>query len=158
MNRIWSLVSLLVIVALGSVGLMYVADWLSVARIDTRAVAIDRVAAEMSSRAAIEQDGIPLARVVARIASEESLASLPLLLMDTRHVTEHKEAFVGRDLGVECVLVLRDMLDPYDAIRRVWIKDTTVVDTFRNVRPVSDVEGIAFRVPDVVLGGDPFPQ
>lgn len=158
MNRLWSLTSLLLIVALGSVGLMYVADWLAVARVDQRTVAIDRVAAHLSSRAAIEQQGIAMSRVLARLRAEPSLATLPILLMETEHVKEHKEAFVGRDLGIECVLVVRDMLDPYDAIRRVWINDSSVVETFKNVRPIADVDGIAFRVPDVVLGGDPFPE
>jgi len=153
MNRLTILVVVLLVVALASVGIMFVMDWVAEGRTDPKVVAIDRVEARFSSLAAIHQKGIPVGDVVRDIRKQSALSSVPVLAMSRTQIENTKKAFVGRDLGIECILVLTDVQNPYDAIRRVWVSDASVVDQFK----VDDgAQTVVFVTPLSVEGGDPF--
>lgn len=132
MTRLWSLVFVLVLIALGSVGLMYVADWISTARIDHRGVAVANVASEVAARAAIRDSGVPVSDIVQMVQSNRYLEKLPVLVMTTDDAKQYRDVINLRGLGIECLAILTDELDPYRGIRRVWVSDASMVQSFRS--------------------------
>jgi len=153
MNRVTSLAAVLLVIVFGSIGIMFVMDWLAESRTDPKVVAIDRVAARFSSYVAIQQAGVPIGNVVKDIRQQSALSSVPVLAMSRVQVESTKKAFVGRGLGIECILVFTDTENPYDAIRRVWVADASVVARYT----VTEREQtMVFVIPEVVEGGDPF--
>lgn len=132
MTRLWSLVFVLVLIALGSVGLMYVADWLATARIDHRGVAVSSIASEVAARTVIEDRGVSVSEILEMITSSRYLNTVPVLVMTTGDVDQYRDAINVRGLGIECVVILTDEIDPYRGIRRVWVSDASVVQSFRS--------------------------
>lgn len=154
MNRIWSLASVLGVIALICVGMMYIADWMTSVKWDRRTSALADVVSFVASRLAIDQsgEGVPLETVMGRIRSHRSLESIPVVFMTHSDVSKHPSSILmvsGR--GVEAVVVVVDEPDPYRAIRRVWVTDATLLLRYRTPE-----DRILFRVQDVVEGGDPF--
>jgi hypothetical protein len=69
MARVFSFVWILLTIALGSVGLMYVADWLASARVDHRGVAVADVASEVAARIAIEDRKLLVSEILDMVKS-----------------------------------------------------------------------------------------
>jgi len=154
MNRIWSLVLVLVTVALVSVGMMYLADWMTSIRLDRRTSALADVVSFTAARLAIDQseEGVELRTIISRIRSHRALESVPVISMTQTDISNNPLSIhmvPGR--GVESIVIVVDEPDPYRAIRRVWISDASLLDRYR---PVQDQ--LLFQMQDAVEGGDPF--
>jgi hypothetical protein len=157
MNRVWSLVWLLVIVALGSVGLMYIADWVSTNRLDRRQISVAAVASRMAALVVIERERVRLGQVLREIEAQRSLRGVPVLVMTSKDVRDHQSVINLRGQGIECVLIVTDYDDPYRAVRRVWVGETRVVTMYKNTRPPSAVDSVPVFEAPPVDGGDIFP-
>lgn len=156
MNRVWSLVWLLVIVTFGSVGLMYIADWVSTNRLDRRQIGVADVASRMAALVVIERERVSLGQVLRDLERHSSLRGVPVLVMTMKDVRDNESAINVRGQGIECVLIMSDLDDPYRAIRRVWVGDTRVVSMYGNTRPSGAVDTVPVFEAPPVEGGDVF--
>jgi len=156
MNRVWSLALLLLTIAFGSVGLMYIADWVSTNRLDRRHVSVADVASRMAALVVIERERVSLGIVLREIEAQRSLRGVPVLVMTSADIRESESAINVRGRGIECVLIVTDIDDPYRAIRRVWVGETGVVSMYRNTRPASAFDTVPVFEAPAVEGGDVF--
>ena len=154
MTRVFSFVWILLIITLGSVGLMYVADWLASARIDHRHVAVLDVASRTAALAAVQRMGVSLSSIIQDIDSRRVLRGIPILVIQKKDVATIEDVVNVRGLGVECIVIIPDALDPYQGIRRIWVSDENVVQEFR-VDGSRVSERLVYPT-DSVEGGDPF--
>jgi hypothetical protein len=52
--------------------------------------------------------------------------------MTTDDVNQYRDVINVRGLGIECIVVVEDEIDPYRGIRRVWVSDDSIVQSFRS--------------------------
>ena len=157
MNRILSLTLVLLVVAFGSLGLMYVADYFSTAKCDRLGAAVLDVIAWSDAQRAInsDADGIPLLMVLRRIKTYEAIRDLPVLVMTSEDVAAHPgliHLVPGR--GVEAITIVTDIEDPGRAIRRVWLSDASLARRYEV--SATSANTLVFRTPDAVEGGSPL--
>lgn len=153
MNKVWSLTVLLAVLAFTSVGIMYLFDSVASYSPDRRLLAIDAVRAWCSSTVVIRQSGLPAIDVVQKLRDRSALRSLPILMAPSSAL-ERADISGVPDTGIECVLVVTDLVDPYVAIRRVWVGSTRTVDALA-YRSSGDY-GLVFQGPVSVEGGSVF--
>lgn len=157
MNRILSLSLVLLVLAFGSLGLMYMVDYVPTVKYDRLGAAVLDVIAWSDAQKAInnDTDGIPLFMVLRRIKTYEAIRDLPVLVMTTDDVTAHPGAIhlvPGR--GMEAIVIVTDIEDPRRAIRRAWISDASLAARYSVSEASADTP--VFAIPDAVEGGSPL--